>query len=436
MAINGALILNTIRANASPNYQGLVPVADDYNLQQVGNPILSYTAVANEFLSALVNRIALVIVQNRVYNNPLAPLKRGEIPLGQDVEEIFTNPASATAYDINATTELLARTPPDVKAAYHRMNRQDQFPVTISNQALRQAFTSWESLESLIASIVNSLYSGDNIKEYNLMTDLLGTAVNSGFMKVNTVAPITDEESGKSFMKSVKMVSGMMQFPSSNYNAYLSIVNQGGQSDSPVTTWTPKDRQIFIVRSDVLANIDIDVLAYAFNMDKASFLGRTVEVGSFGSVGLAANTLAVIADEGWMQVYDNLTEMTEFYNAKSLSWNYFWNHWQTYSYSPFANAVAFVSSQSSVTAFPAGNSKLPAAKVNQLYSFSPIIVGTNPIVGYSLGSGSADWVQVNSSTGAVSGVPTATATDDKIIIEVKYSDGNSSNVEYTVDVEG
>lgn len=435
MAINGALVLNTIRANASTNYQNVVPVATDFNLQDVGNPILSYTAISNEFLSALVNRIALTIVQNRTFNNPLSPLKRGMIPLGQDVEEVFTNPANAVAYDIEATTELLARTPPDVKAAYHRMNRQDQFPVTISNQALRKAFVSWNDLEALIASIVNSLYSGDNIKEYNLMTDLYGTAVNSGFMKVKTVSPITNEASGKSFMKAVKMVSGMMQFPSSDYNAYQSIVNQGGKEDSPVVTWTPKDRQIFIVRSDVLANIDIDVLAYAFNMDKASFLGRTVEVGSFGSIGLAANTLAILADEGWTQVYDNLAEMSEFYNAKSLSWNYFYNHWQTYSYSPFANAVAFVAS-SEAQAFPANNSKLASAKVNTPYTLSPIFVGAKPIVSFSKGAGStSDWANVNSVSGMIHGTPSASGEGETIVITLNYEDSTTEDITYTVDVE-
>jgi hypothetical protein len=46
-----------------------------------------------------------------------------------------------------------------------------------------------------------------------------------------------------------------------------------------------------------------------------------------------------------MQVYDNLQELTEFYNAKGLYWNYFWNHWQTYASCSFANAIAFCHEQ-------------------------------------------------------------------------------------------
>lgn len=345
---DGARVANAIRANATENYKSLVPEALGGNIQEVGNPILKYSSVQNEFLSALVNRIALTIVDNRIYRNPLSILKNGAIPLGQDVQDIYTNPAKSVVYDMEATTELLARTPPDVKAAYHRMNRQDQYPVTISNQALRQAFTSWGDLEQLIASIVNSLYSGDNIDEFILMKNLFGTAINSGFIVKNYLgSAITDETTAKNLVMQVKTTSGMMQFPSTVYNSYNAIATaQGVTTPGTVTTWTPVENQILLIRADILARVDVDVLAAAFNMDKVEFMGRVIPVDNFGtaSTGDVPNTVAILADEGWPKVFDNLTEMTEFYNAKSMSWNYYWNHWQTYSYRPFANAVAFVAS--------------------------------------------------------------------------------------------
>ena len=127
-----------------------------------------------------------------------------------------------------------------------------------------------------------------------------------------------------------------------------------------------------------MAITDVNVLAFAFNMDKAQFLERVIEVDNFGTTGDAAKTVAVLADEGWMQVYDNLNEMTEFYNAKALSWNYYWNHWQIYSYSPFANAVAFIAGEAGTApVFGAGDPT--AATVNTAYSWTVPVTGTEPV---------------------------------------------------------
>ena len=100
-------VMNAIRADASADYKERVPVATLANIEAVGNPILQYSATMNEFLSALVNKVALTVVSNRIYENPLAILKRGYIPLGKDVEEIYTNPAKAVTYNMEWTTELL-----------------------------------------------------------------------------------------------------------------------------------------------------------------------------------------------------------------------------------------------------------------------------------------------------------------------------------------
>lgn len=326
--------LNAIRASASEDYQNRVPVATQTNLAEVGNPILTYSATMNEFLNLLVNRIGLVIVHNRELRNPLAILKSGEMPLGMDVEEIAANPAKAEAYNA-ASTDLLKQKIPDVKAAYHRLNRQDKYTVTIRNQQLRQAFTSWEKLEGLIAAIVNSLYSGNYLDEFVLTKQLFASAVTNNKIKTETVTAITDEASAKDFVRKARLLFRNFGFPSSNYNAWAQV---GGTGD-PFITWTPPEKINMIIRSDIEAFVDVNVLAAAFNMDKATFLGNVLVVDNFDS---AEKCLAVMCDKAFTQIYDNLTEMTEFYNAENLSWNYYYHVWQTYSVSPLANAVAFV----------------------------------------------------------------------------------------------
>lgn len=343
-------IMNTIRDNAGTSYQDHVPVATVTNIQDVANPILAYSPTQNEFLNTLVNRIALVIVRNQVATNPLRLLKKGSIPLGKDIEEIFTNMAEGEAYNPDGTG-LLSRNLPDVKAAYHSMNRQGKYKVTITDAQLNQAFTSWSELGALITSIINSLYSGDNFDEFNLMKNLFARAIGDGHIVTRAITAPTNEATGKEFVKKVRTDSSLFVFPSSNFNKYSSLPSSKGK---PVITWTPKDKQILLIRSDVMANIDVDVLAVAFNMEKTQFLAnKIIEVDDFGA---ATNCVAILMDESFTLVYDNKVDMREFFNPDGLYWNYFFHHWQTYSYSPFANCVAYclagTPSVTSVTLMP------------------------------------------------------------------------------------
>ena len=148
-------ILNTILANASADYQSRVPTATQNNISEVGSAVMSYRATENEFLSALVNKVAMTIVRNKTFANPLAVLKKGGVPLGRNIEEIYTNPATGTTFDPTGA-KLLERSIPDTKAIYHSMNRQGQYKATVSKAQLIQAFTSYSALEKLLNSIVNN----------------------------------------------------------------------------------------------------------------------------------------------------------------------------------------------------------------------------------------------------------------------------------------
>lgn len=326
-------VMNAIRDNATPSYQERIPAATRDNIAAVANPLLNYSATTNEFLSALVNRIALTVVRNRDLRNPLAVLKQGDIPLGKDIEEVWTNPAEAEHFDPTATT-LLTRKLSDTKTIFHRLNRQDKYKVSISNPQLRQAFVSWESLGNLIDSIINSLYSGNYLDEFILCKNTLAQAITDNAIKTKTVSAVADEATAKAFITTARQYFRNFSFPSSNYNAYTPA-----QGEKPVITWTPSEDIRFIIRSDIEAITDVNVLASAFNMGKAEFLGQTLVVDDFGS---ADNCIAMMFDKSYTQIYDNYREMTEFYNGETLTYNYYYHVWQTYSVSTLCNAVAFI----------------------------------------------------------------------------------------------
>ena len=117
-------ILNTIRANASLEYQSSIPtISSATEIPKVGEVLLGYPALANQFLNALINRIAAVRVKSAVFNNPFEPIKKGYLELGATIEEVFVQIAKAREFSAEkAESRELKRTLPDVRAAFHTIN--------------------------------------------------------------------------------------------------------------------------------------------------------------------------------------------------------------------------------------------------------------------------------------------------------------------------
>jgi hypothetical protein len=327
-------IVNTILANGSTEYQSRVPLATKTNIAEVANPILTYSGVQNEFLASLINKIAMQEIRARIWENPLAVLKKGRKPLGFDIESSHVNPATDEGFGSGA--DLLTKKTPDVKTEYFRLNRQGLYTVTVEEDKLRHAMQSWENLEKFTLGIVNSLYSGDYIDEFILMKNTMADAIMNQKMITAGVTAMSDEATGKSFLTALKNASSGFTYPGTSFNAYSKIVGPG---PTAITTWTPKENQILVIRSDALNFLDVNVLASAFNMDKAQFLARTVEVDNFGSM---SGVLGILMDDAALQVWDDKDEMRDWVNPKGLYTSYFWHHWQTYAYSVMCNAVAFV----------------------------------------------------------------------------------------------
>lgn len=352
-------ILNVIRANASLEYQNSVPVAEVFeDIPKVGEVIYGTPAFANQFINALINRIALVRVQSATFNNPYAILKKGYLEFGETVEDIFVQIAQVVDYSAEkAAARELKRTMPDVKSAFHAMNWRVMYPITIQDEDLKLAFRSAEGVQDLIARIVDSVYTAAEYDEFLLFKYLIIKAVSSGKLYPVSIGDGTDL---KDAAKSFRGVSNKIQFMSKDYNEY------------GVKTNTPIGRQVIFMDADFNAEFDVDVLSAAFNMEKADFMGRLFLIDDFTSFDnerfeliraasdgleavtddellLMADVKAITVDENWFQVYDNLNKMTENYVGSGLYWNYWYHQWKTISTSPFANAVVFALSTATTT---------------------------------------------------------------------------------------
>jgi hypothetical protein len=327
-------MLNAIRTNASQTYQDRIPVATQENIREVGNAILQFYATQNEFLNALVNRIARVLITSKMYSNPLKRFKKGTMEYGETIEEVFVNIANAQQFDPEvAEKEVFKREIPDVNAVFHRRNYENFFKVTISEQQLRAAFLSQQGISDLIARIVDSLYSGSEFDEFLIMKQLIADAAAAGRMYPVKV-PVPSAASAKEIVTKIKGISNKLEFMSSIYNPY------------GVLTVSKKNEQILIIDAEFDAMIDVEVLASAFNMSKAEFMGQRVLIDNFANL---TGVVAALVDESFFMVFDNLIEFTEQYNAQGLYWNYFLHVWKTFSTSPFATAILFLITDIAVT---------------------------------------------------------------------------------------
>lgn len=351
-------ILNTIRANASMEYQSLVPeVTQEKDIPAVGEVLVGYPALANQFISSLLNRITLVKVKSATFNNAYARVKKGYLELGETVEEVFVGIAKAREFSAEkAASREFKRTIPDVKSAFHSINWKVQYPVTIENEELRMAFLSYSGVEDLIAKIVSAVTTANEYDEFLLTKYLIIKAITSGKMYPVEFDATDMKEAAKTF----RGISNKLEFMSNKYNM------------AHVTTNTKKSSQLIFMSAEFNAAYDVDVLAAAFNMDRATFMGSLYLIDDFTTfdndrfdviranstyleevtsdeLALMSDVKAVLVDEEWFQMYDNLSQFSETYVASGLYWNYFYNVWKIVSSSPFSNAIVFVDDGATTT---------------------------------------------------------------------------------------
>lgn len=365
-------ILNAIRNSASTNYRDFIPKANSTveSIRGIGEIIMQYTPLQNEFLNALVNRIARVLITSKMYTNPLAMFKKGLIDFGETIEEIFVNIANPHQYDVEESeSKVFAREIPDVRAAFHTLNYKKFYKQTIQNKDLNQAFLSWDGITDLISKIVNAMYTAANYDEFVTTKYMLAKAILDGRLSAITV----DANDAKGAVTKIKGVSNSLTFMSNNYNV------------AGVQTFTDKDDQYLLVNSQFDSEIDVEVLASAFNMSKAEFMGHRILIDGFGTLDVerlnalfkddpnyeepsqdtltALNAIpAVLVDKNFFMIFDNMYEFTENYNGQGLYWNYFYHTWKTFSMSPFANALVFVPAVPSVTSVTVSPSAVTCKK--------------------------------------------------------------------------
>ena len=330
-------------------------------LHTIGQIITEYQPYRNQFVDTLINRIAMVMVTSKTWDNPWSVFKRGTMELGESIEEVFVNIARPFSFNPDkAENRVFRREFPDVRVTFHTMNYQKFYKVTISQQQLRTAFLAWSGITNLVSRIIDSLYTGMNYDEYCVMKYMLCRAVLNGGIGGIKVTDFTSNDNLGDLVAVIKGTSNTMEFLSPKYNA-AGVMNASTKSDQYVFLDTMVD-----------ARLDVNVLAAAFNMDKVEFAGRRILIDGFGNhdnerlamlfendsdyepftnaeLAVLNGIGGIIADRDIWMVFDNLQEMEQVNNGEGLYYNYWLHCWRTFSLSPFANAAAFTKDTFSVS---------------------------------------------------------------------------------------
>ena len=331
-------------------YHQYVPVITDLtSIGEFGTPILEYTDVRNEFMTKLVKRIVETQIEGKVFNNKLAQLEGEQVPLGYSIQDIYVNPAKGRKFNVEDFAGLLQKYEADVKQQFLTVNMDMQYPVTITRAKLKNAFTSWGALESFITGITNSLYSGANIDQYNFTKYLISNAYRNGHTINEVITAPTTEATAKAFVKTARAIALNFAEASSDYNAWAKVNTDDTKA---LVTWTEPEDIVFVLRNDVIAELDVDVLASAFNIGKAELMGRIIGVRNFDMYSDAgvkvfdgSAILGMMCDRKWFKIKSQDLELDSFYNANNRTWQYYYNVVKMYNYSLFANAVVFCTAE-------------------------------------------------------------------------------------------
>ena len=370
--------LNRIRELSSDIYHQYMPViTEDTDISAFGQPILNYQVVQNEFMSALINRIAATQFEVKYFNNPLRVLEGDRVPFGHAVQDIAVNKINARKFDVEDFAGLLAKYEADVKVQYLEVNSDLQYPVTITRAKLQKAFLSWDNLNSFIDEITNEMYNSAYIDEYNQVRALVTEAYLNNRVQIQTVSAVSDADTAKAFTEKARELFLNFQAPSSSYNAWAKV----GGAGRPIITWTNPEDIVIIIKNSVRAKLDVDVLASSFNIDRSVLLGNIISVPDFDvynddgtkhSDGSAI--VGILCDKAFFKIREQDRDFSDFWNPNNRTWQLYLNITKMYATSLFANSVVFATSTPTV----------PATAVTPASATATVVEGADVVVPVTL----------------------------------------------------
>ena len=357
-----AVMLNEIRRNASPAYQASVPViTTPAQIPVVNDIILGSNSLVTEVQGQLCYNIIPRLARVDAFENPYSSLDKGFTDPSSTIEDIFIDLVQALPYDREkAAAREYKLYEPKVDKALYATNYRVLYPITIDEIALRGALKG-DTLLSFVQAEVAALYRSAYFDHSLLVKYMLIKNISHGYVYAKSIG---DETKANDSAIAFRGMSNQMTFLKNKFNR------------ARVRNNTPRERQVIFMDSNFNAKYDVDVLAQAFNMDKATFMGKLMLVDDWtefdndrfevirqqsaqnggyieevtsAELALMEDVRAVLVDEDWFQIYQTVFEVRDVPVAMGLNRNYVLHDWKIVTTSPFANAICFVTSDATIT---------------------------------------------------------------------------------------
>lgn len=381
-------VLNAVRNGATQDYRNYVPYAadDGSNLKEIGAIIMDRPALRNQFLESIANRISLVIIQSKMWDNPLRMFTKGKLEWGETVEDIFVDLAKVFQYDPEeAEKTFMKREKPNVFAEFFVMNSQVFYKTTTEDDTLRAAFTGNDGMMRLITGIAEAMYKTANYDAYQITKYMLARRLLNG--QCHTVGYTSG--SYKDLLAKVRATSNNMTFLRNDANL------------AGVYNATEKSNQYILIDSNVDAEIDVNELAYAFHESRADIEARKILIDGFGNLdndrlnvllgdnanytpikdtekGYLNAVPMVLVDENFFMIFDKLFEMhSEAFNQDGLYRQHTLHNWRIYATSAFSNNAVFIAGTPSITSVTPSPSTMTLANGTTSAQVGVVVVASN-----------------------------------------------------------
>jgi len=245
---------------------------------------------------------------------------------GKDIEEIHVGDYSSYAYDKTGAHLISGGQQPTVTVDYSKQQRRSTYSMRIYDEQWKPVFNDLSTKEDFIMEHFNRMTQSIKKDDYTLGKKTLSMIDFTQGNMTYQVPTVTNAKSVQTFLRTLKKASMDMTFNNS-------LLNEGG-----VDAICDKSDQVLFINKDVLAHVDVDVLAGVFNIDKIDIANRIIVLDDFGTI---ENCCAILMDYRKMKIYDDVIRTESFRNGEGLYTNYFYHVWATYRISPFHQAVKF-----------------------------------------------------------------------------------------------
>ena len=343
-----ASILNNVRELGDNAYQASVPVyTQDTLISDYGKIILDGAYLQNSFINVLQNIVFYEIYNQHIFDNEFSRRFKREVDVSRAATfETFVNPINPLKYDGTQLDRILRLYKRDIKKMIFARNRMDVFPVSINPQEVASAFQSEDMFISFLETKYKALQDSNAIVEWNMIKELINVNTETG----NLITVDITGKSDKELATMLREYMTKMSKPSSKFNNYINIEGATGE---PVITSTPKDKIIFMPDAKMLASLDVNVIAGAYNMAYADVTRNILSVDDFGynvynrenqtiAETKTSKIRAVLCDEAIFKFDESLSQQLGGVNPATMTQQTFYHVWQTIAMRPVCNCIVFI----------------------------------------------------------------------------------------------